>query len=116
MAGVIVVTGREAATNTDILQGTRLQTAPAAGTLTLEMQASANSAANNHVTSLQLPDGQNPFDSLIVPEGVTDGGINQDDKVQGTFAFRQGGHAVFATVLTGTSIMDWRATYRPLAR
>ena len=44
MAGTIILSGQEAADNTDILQGTRLQTVPRDGILTFELQAADNDA------------------------------------------------------------------------
>lgn len=55
MAGNIIVAGTEVGTNTDILQGTRLQSAPAGGTMTFELQAADNVAANNYTVSIQMP-------------------------------------------------------------
>ena len=37
MAGTIILSDQEAADNSDILQGTRLQTVPAGGFLTFEL-------------------------------------------------------------------------------
>lgn len=113
MPGVIVVTGREAATNTDILQGTRLQTVPRGGFLTFEIQADNNDATNSMTVSIQLPSGDTPFNGVFCPTGVTGGALNVDDKLQATFGVGQGGHAVFSCTETGAAIMDWRVTYRP---
>ena len=40
--GPIILSSTESATNTDILQGTRLQTVPSGGVLTFELQANKN--------------------------------------------------------------------------
>ena len=57
MAQVIVLSDIEAADNTDILQGTRLQTVPAGGFLTFELQADSNDATNYFTCSIQMPNG-----------------------------------------------------------
>ena len=57
MPGVIVLSDIESATNTDILQGTRLQTVPQGGFLTFELQSSANDASNSMAVSIQMPNG-----------------------------------------------------------
>lgn len=114
--GPIIVTGQEAATNADILQGTRLQSVPAGGLLTFEIQASDNVAANNYVVSIQLPQGDTPMNSVLVPGGLTAGlaGVI-DDRVEllASFPVTQGGHTVFSCVETGDAEMDWRVTYTP---
>lgn len=114
MPGTIVVTGREAASNTDILQGTRLQTVPKGGTLTFELQAYDNDATNNMTVTIQLPGGDTPMNGVIVPNGVTDGALNSNDKTQATYGVAQGGHAVFSCAETGATTLDWRVTYRPV--
>lgn len=114
MAGTIVVTGREAATNADILQGTRLQTVPKGGVLTFELQAYDNDATNNMTVSVQLPGGDTPMNGVIVPNGVTDGALNADDKTVASYMVGQGGHCVFSCTETGTTTLDWRVTYRPV--
>ena len=58
--GPIILSGQEAADNSDILQGTRLQTVPAGGFLTFELQASDNDATNNYTVSVQMPGGDTP--------------------------------------------------------
>lgn len=113
MPGTIVVTGLESASNADMLQGTRLQSMPGPGTLTLECQSTANDASNSMAVDLQLPGGDNPLSGALVGAGVTAGALNINDKMIATFFVTQGGHAVFAVVETGTAILFWRATYKP---
>ncbi len=116
MAGVIILSGQEAATNADILQGTRLQTVPQGGILTFELQASDNDATNNYVTSIQLPSGDTPLDGVNIPCGDTAGlagVINENDKLMASFGVAQGGHTVFSCVETGDSELTWRVTYTP---
>lgn len=114
--GPIILSGTEAASNTDILQGTRLQTVPAGGLLTFEMQASDNVAANNYTVSIQLPSGDTPMSNVLVPAGETAGlaGVI-DDRVEllASFPVQQGGHCLFSCVETGDTEFTWRVTYTP---
>ncbi len=116
MPGNIIVGGQEAATNADILQGTRLQSAPAGGTLTFELQASDNVAANNFTVSVQLPNGDTPMNGVPVPAGAVAGlagVIDEREDLQATFPVGQGGHTVFSAVEVGDTELTWRVTYRP---
>ena len=54
MAGPIVLSSLEGATNSDILQGTRLQTVPQGGYLTFELQTTVNDATNFMNISIQF--------------------------------------------------------------
>ena len=46
--GPIILSSVEAASNADILQGTRLQTVPAGGVLTFELQAELSNTSHNY--------------------------------------------------------------------
>lgn len=113
---IIVLSGLEAATNTDILQGTRLQTVPRNGILSFEIQAADNVAANNYTASIQLPNGDTPLNATLVPGGATAGlaGII-DDRMALKLRFRinQGGHCVFSVTETGDTECTWRVTFTP---
>lgn len=116
MPGIIVLSGQEAATNTDILQGTRLQTVPAGGYLTFELEASDNDATNNFVVSIQLPGGETPLESVRVPGSPATGLaglLGTRDMLRLTFLVGQGGHTGFSCVETGDTELTWRVTYRP---
>lgn len=116
MAGPIILSSQEAATNTDILQGTRLQTVPAGGFLTFELQASDNDATNNFTVSVQMPNGDTPLNGVRVPCGNTSGlagVIDERTNLRATFAIAQGGHAVFSATKTGDAELTWRITYSP---
>lgn len=116
MSGVIILSGQEAASNTDILQGTRLQTVPARGTLSFEIQAADNVAANNFVASVQMPNGDTPMNATRIPGTATAGlaGILDDRLALRTrFRINQGGHCVFSVVETGDTELTWRVTYTP---
>lgn len=117
MAGVIILSDQEAASNTDILQGTRLQSIPAAGTITFELQASDNDATNNYVVSIQMPGGDTPMNATRIPCGNSTGlagVIDERVDLQATFVISQGGHCVFSCVETGDSELTWRVVYQPL--
>lgn len=117
MPGIIILSGQEAASNTDILQGTRLQTVPSAGTLTFELQAADNVAANNFAVSIQMPGGDTPLNGVRVPGGATAGLagiIDERTDLQATFIIEQGGHCVFSAVEVGDTELTWRVTYSPL--
>jgi len=113
----IVLSGQESASNTDILQGTRLQNVPANGTLTLMMTATANDVGTNaHAVSLQLPNGGTPMNGVspgASDAGGTTGLLDDQTYFMASFVVAQGGHAVFSTVLTGTSVLSWRVIYTP---
>jgi hypothetical protein len=107
---------QEAATNTDILQGTRLQTVPAGGFLTFELQASDNDATNNFTASVQMPGGDTPMKESRIPCGNSTGlagVIDERTNLTATFPIAQGGHAVFSCTETGTAELTWRVTYTP---
>ena len=52
--GPIILSSVENATNSDILQGTRLQTVPAGGVLTFELQSSLNETSHNYAVSVPV--------------------------------------------------------------
>mgnify|MGYP003988985057 CR=1 FL=1 len=113
--GPIILSGYETATNADILQGTRLQTVPQGGVLTFELQALVNNAGNNNVVSIQMPNGDTPLNNVRVPGSnpSLDGVIDERQNLTVSFPIMQGGHCVFSTTESGTSILTWRVTYTP---
>jgi len=117
MAGVIIESGRETGTNTDILQATRLQTVPRRGTMLFLVTASDNNATDNYVISIQLPDGRTPMNGVLVPQGQLTAGVVgiMDDRLMLAYeaTINQGGHTVFSTVETGDSELFWRIIYKP---
>lgn len=112
MEGLIVLADQELATVTDVLQGTRLQTVPAGGYLTFELQASAANATNNFAATIQLPDGSTPLNGVMIP-GATADILDDRQKLMVTFAIGQGGHCVFTLTETGTALVMWRVTFQP---
>ena len=113
--GPIILSGVEYVTNADILQGTRLQTVPAGGVLTFELQANKNDAANNFAVSVQMPNGDTPLNSVRAPgcNPVLEGVIDERQNLTVSFPIMQGGHCVFSAAETGTSVLTWRVTYTP---
>ncbi len=117
MSGVIVLSGQEAASNTDILQGTRLQTVPANGYLSFELQSSDNDATNNYTATIQLPDNSNPLNLTRVPGGASTGlaGVIDDREALKTrFKIGQGGHCTFSCVEAGSAELSWRVIFTPI--
>ncbi len=115
--GPIILSSQEAATNTDILQGTRLQTVPSNGVLTFELQASDNDATNNFTVSVQLPDGDTPMTDVRIPCGNTSGlagVLDERTNLTVSFPIEQGGHPVFSAAETGDTELTWRVTYSPV--
>jgi len=113
--GPIILSSQEAATNSDILQGTRLQTVPAGGVLTFELEADVNNSANNVAVSIQMPNGDTPLNNVRIPatSGSLAGIIDERQNLTVSFPITQGGHCVFSSTETGSTIMTWRVTYTP---
>jgi len=113
--GPIILSSVETASNTDILQGTRLQTVPAGGVLTFELQSSANDGSNFFAVSVQMPNGDTPLNSVRVPASnpALTGCIDERQNLTVSFPISQGGHCVFSATETGTSALSWRVTYTP---
>lgn len=111
----IIISGQQAATTADILNGTRLATAPAAGVMLFEMQASDNDATNNYTASIQLPGGETPMNATRIPCGNTSGlagVIDARTSLNASFAVQQGGQVLFSCTETGDSELTWRVTFR----
>jgi len=115
MAGVIVLSDTEYATNTDVLQGTRLQTVPAGGFLTFEMCANSLNNADFIEVSIQMPNGDTPLNNVKVPavNPALPGVIDDRQKLMITLPIAQGGHTVFSATETGSNVLTWRVTYTP---
>jgi hypothetical protein len=117
MAGLIILSDIASASDTDILQGTRLQTVPRGGFLTFELQSNENDATNYYTVAIQMPNGDTPLNTVRVPAGNdgndTAGVIDDRKKLMVTLPVAQGGHAVFSCTETGTAVLAWRVTYTP---
>jgi len=113
--GPIIISSLELATNADILQGTRLQTVPAGGVLTFELQSSVASSINFFSVSVQMPNGDTPLNSVRVPGSnpALPGVIDERQNLTVSFPIMQGGHCVFSATETGSSDLTWRVTYTP---
>lgn len=113
--GPIILSSTEVATNADILQGTRLQTVPAGGVLTFELQASSGTTTGNFRVSVQMPNGDTPLNNVLVPgcNPAVEGVIDERQNLTVSFPIMQGGHCVFSATETGTSSLTWRVTYTP---
>jgi hypothetical protein len=113
--GPIILSSTEDFTNADILQGTRLQTVPAGGILTFELQAGQNIASHNYTVSIQMPNGDTPLNNVRVPacNPSLDGVIDERQNLTVSFPITQGGHCVFSCTETGVTQLTWRVTYSP---
>ena len=113
--GPIILSSFEEASNADILQGTRLQTVPAGGVLTFELQATVNDGSNHCAVSIQMPNGDTPLNNVRVPgcNPALAGVIDERQNLTVSFPIMQGGHCVFSMTETGTSSITWRVTYTP---
>lgn len=111
---MIFLSDRLTASNTDILQGTRLQSAPAGGSMTLRFIADLSDATNNFTVTVQLPGGDTPLNGVMVP-GVNPslaGVIDERQVLQVTFPIPQGGHVVISCVETGAAILSYQIIFR----
>jgi len=112
---MILETATEAATDTDILAGTRLNAIPYNGILTLELQADLNNATNNFTVTVQLPNGDVPIDAQLVPGAnpALGGVLDERTLLRMQFPATQGGHFQIALTETGTALCTWRAILSP---
>lgn len=118
MKGVIIETGRLAATGADLLTATRLQTAPADGSMLFQVQASDNDGTNNYAIDIQMPDSDVPLISQNVPMGRTaglGGQLDADMMFQFVAQITQGGRVVFGLTETGDAECEWRVIFTPTA-
>ena len=113
--GPIILSDLETGSNADILQGTRLQTVPAGGVLTFELQSDLNDTSNNYTVSVQMPNGDTPLNNVrVAGTAPTDTGIiDERQNLTVSFPIMQGGHCVFSCTETGAAVLAWRVTYTP---
>lgn len=109
--GTITVTGREAATNVDVLSTGRLTTVNI-GKVKVEVQANANDATNNFTCSLTLPSGEAPWLAIQVPGSnpALTGVLDDRQTLVGVFDIIEAGHLTFSVTESGTALLDWRIT------
>jgi len=103
------------ATDTDVLSGTRLNAIPYNGQLVFELQADLNNATNNFAVTIQLPNGDVPVDSQLVPgcNPALGGVLDERTLLRFAFAATQGGHFNISLTETGAAICTWRAILSP---
>jgi len=110
--GSITVSGNESASNSDVLNGTRLVTV-GLGSVKIEIQAADNVAANNYTVSLTLPSGEAPLLDVLVPGSSTAGlGGIIDDRLAliGVYPITKEGHVTLSFTETGDTEVYWRVT------
>ncbi len=111
----ILITGLEAASNTNLLGGTRLETIPAgARFLHFRCSANLNDASNSYALTIELPLGTIPVDGQSVPangDGAT-GVLDERTLLQWTWPAIPGGRFIIAVVETGTATFNWLAQLR----
>jgi len=109
--GTITITGREAASNADLMNGTRLLSVPM-GKLKIVMQANANDATNNFTCSLTLPSGEAPWLDIQVPGSnpALTGVLDERQVLAGVFDIIQEGHVTLSITEAGTALLDWQIT------
>lgn len=112
----IIIGSQIIATNADILNGTRIATAPYNGIMTFKIQASDNNATDNFVVGISLPGGDVPLDTVRVPCGNSTGlaGV-LDDRTALIVSFRvqQGGQVLFSAVETGDAELSFLVRFAP---
>lgn len=98
------------ATNVDVLNGTRLNAIPYNGIITFQCMADLANATNHFLMTIQLPNGDVPVDSQIVPGGNPSlGGVLDDRQLfQMSFPAFQGGHFGFNLTEVGAAILTWQ--------
>lgn len=103
------------ATDTDVLNGTRLNAIPYNGLLTVQVSVNLANATNSWALTIQLPNGDVPVDSQIVSgtNPALDGVLDERTLTQFTFPATQGGHFTISLTETGTAIAIWRAVLTP---
>lgn len=105
------------ATDADILNGTRLNAIPYNGTLTFEVMANLANATNFFLMTIQLPNGDVPVDSQIVPagqevEGALGGQLDERLMFRMSFQATQGGHFNISLTEGGAAVCTWQAVLR----
>ncbi len=112
---MILETQIVAASDTDLLGGTRLNAIPYNGTLTFDVISQFNDATNFYTVTIQLPNGDVPVDLQRVP-GVNPaiaGVLDERQLYRASFKATQGGHFQIALTETGTAVATWRAVLSP---
>lgn len=111
----ILVTGLEAASNTNLLANSRLETIPA-GAAFLHFRCSANlsDATNSFAITIELPNGMIPIDGQQIQangDGAT-GVLDERTLMQWTWPAVPGGRFIISVVESGTALFYWLAQLR----
>lgn len=103
------------ATNTDLLSGGRLNSIPYDGQLTLDFLADLCDATNNWTLKIQLPSGDVPIDSQLVPANSwgVDGVLDERQLLRFSFRAGPGGHFTVSLTEAGTAVCAYRAVLTP---
>ncbi len=106
------------ASDTDVLNGTRLNAIPYNGTLVIQFCSNLANATNSYAATIQLPNGDVPVDSQIVAcglsvENVLGGQLDTRFLTEFRFPATQGGHFILGFAETGAAILVWRAVLTP---
>lgn len=108
----ITISGFEAATIADAMNGSRLVTV-GLGKIIVRAIAADNVAANHYTMSLTLPGGAAPLLDVLVPAGGTAGlaGV-MDDRLAftGTYMITKEGHVTLSFTETGDTEVYWTVT------
>lgn len=112
---MILLTGVEVATNTDLLANSRLSSIPYAGRLTLRFAADLNNATNRWALTIELPGGSIPIDAQRVPatNPALGGVLDERTLLQFSFPASPGGHFNITVTETGAAILSWLAQLSP---
>ncbi len=112
---MILITGVEAASNTDLLANTRLTSIPYAGRLQFRCQASLADATNSYALTIELPGGATPVTSQIVmaDNPALGGVLDERTLMQFEWPAMFGGHFIISVVESGTAIFTWAAALVP---
>ncbi len=105
------------ATNSDLLNATRLSAIPYNGQLVIQAMANLGNATNNYAITIQLPNGEVPVDSQQVAAGqegdALGGQLDSRYLDMWSFPAPQGGHFTISLTETGTAICTTRVVLRP---
>jgi len=103
------------ATDTDVLNGTRLNAIPYNGVITFEFSVDLANATNHWLLTLQTPDGDVPIDSqfLLGSNPSLGGVLDERTLLRASYDATIGGHFVVSLTEVGTAIATWRAVLRP---
>ena len=113
---MIYESGIVTATTADLLTtGSRLNSIPYAGQLTLDFLADLADATNNFTVKIQLPGGDVPVDSQLVPANSAgaDGVLDERQLMRFTFPAINGGHFTITLTESGTAVCAYRAVLTP---